>query len=502
MGQSLSRIQLRLALVATVSFALSPILAYAIAISFGMLDAAALLYTPFLHAMALCYLLLVAWVAWYFHRFTRPILDWHAEHPAGQSLPGSLSEHLHGFTTAYWSFFLIATLALPTLHHWSGPPATGMQPASSLLQFMLLHLVIAIYVGMPGYLYCLSTLGELNRYVGLGNVHVKIQTRMLLIGAYLPILTSVVMLRYYWWRTHDMPGEVFLAWGLVAVVAVIITVVAIHSLHQSLAPVQRFISRSGASSNRQLANQLRPQSMDEIGYLTQMLGNLFKRLVDQESHVAAIVDNAAEGIIVLNEAQEIDTFNPAAEQLFGFAAQEIRGKPLRWLLPDLDAATCNTDASQCEHEVCGRHRNGSAISMRVRISLMQRDEQVFYTLLVADISERKAAEQRLMEAESRYRNLVETAHDLVWSMDRHGNWLYLNNAAQQIYGYPVAQMLGHNFSEYQAPESREHDSEAFAQLLDGKELLQYETVHLDNNGQRRHISFNARPMCDTDGELC
>lgn len=501
MGQSLSRIQLRLALVVTASFAISPLLAYAIAISFGMLETGALLHTPFLQFAVPCYLLLVAWVAWYFHRFTRPILDWHAEHPAGQNLSESLSDHLGGYTTSYWSFFLIATLTLPTLQHWSGIGVNGLTPANSLLQFMLLHLVIAIYVGMPGYLYGLSTLGELNRYVGLTSVHVKIQTRMLLIGAYLPILTSVVLLRYYWWRTQDMPTEIFLAWTLIALVAISITVVAIHSLHQALSPVQRFISRSGASSNQQLANQLRPQSMDEIGYLTQMLRNLFKRLVDQESHVAAIVDNAAEGIIVLNETQEIDTFNPAAEQLFGFAAHEIRGKPLRWLLPDLDAATCNTDAGQREYEVCGRHRNGSSIPMRVRISLMQRDEQLFYTLLVADISERKAAEQRLMDAESRYRNLVETAHDLVWSIDRHGNWLYLNNAASQIYGYPAVQMIGHNFSEYQAPESREHDSEAFAQLLKGKELLQYETIHLDNNGQRRHISFNARPMFDTHGNL-
>lgn len=501
MGQTLSRIQLRLALVATFSFALTPPLVYTIAVSFGMFAPERLLQGPFLQSMLLAYALLVAWVAWYFYRFTRPVLDWHAEHPAGQNPPESLSEHLRGFTTAYWSFFLMATLALPTLQHWHGLGATGMGPASSLLQFMLLHLVIAIYAGLPGYLYSLSTLGELNRYVGFGGVHVRIQTKMLLIGAYLPILTSVVLLRYYWWRTHYMPAEALLAWGLVALVAVMITVVAIHSLHQSLAPVARFISRSGASSNRQLANQLRPQSLDEIGYLTQMLRNLFKRLVDQESHVAAIVDNAAEGIIVLNEAQEIDTFNPAAEQLFGFSAHEIRGKPLRWLLPELDAAACEADASQCEHEVYGRHRNGTSIAMRVRVSVMQRNEQLFYTLLVADISERKAAEQRLLEAESRYRNLVETAHDLVFSLDRHGNWLYLNNAASQIYGHPAEDMLGRNFSEYQAPESQERDSEAFAQLLDGKELLQYETVHLDSHGEHRHISFNARPMFDAAGDL-
>ena len=501
MAQALSRIQLRLALVTTISFALAPIIGYAVAAFFGMIEPLSLLSSRSGIYISICYLLLCAWTAWHFYRFTNPVIDWHAEHPYTQNSPDQLQRHLSGFTTNYWSFFLIAILVLPTLQQWSGVSVQAQHPAYGLLEFMLLHLVIGIFVGMPGYLYSLTLLGQLSRYIGLQSACISLQSKLLLIGAYLPILTTAAMLKYYWWRTGLLPSEVLLAWGLIGLVACLTTIAAIHSLYQSLAPVHKVISRSGATSYKTMAKQLRPQSQDEIGYLIQMLGNLFKRLVDQESHVAAIVDHAAEGIMVLEEDQTIDTFNPAAEKIFGYRVQEIRGKPLRWLIPGIDASQCENEETICEHEVFGRHRNGSSVPIWVRISQMQRDDKIYYTLLVADISERKAAQRLLLEAESRYRTLVETAHDLVFSINPQGQWSYLNDAVSSIYGLDQSEMLGRHFSEFQAPESRERDEAAVQQLLAGKEIVQYETIHLDSSGNRRHISFNARPIFDNQGKF-
>jgi diguanylate cyclase (GGDEF)-like protein/PAS domain S-box-containing protein len=308
-------------------------------------------------------------------------------------------------------------------------------------------------------------------------------------------------LKYYWWQTGFLTSELLLAWGLISLVAVLVTATVIHNLHQSLSPVQKVTSRSGASSYKNLATQLRSQSLDEIGNLVHMLGKMFRRLVDQESHVSAIVDHAAEGIIVLDDKQAIDTFNPAAENLFGYKSMEICGKPVQWLIPGFDAQETKKSAHDNECEVYGRHRNGSSVPMRVRVSEMHRDDVTYYTLLVADISERKAAQKMLLEAESRYRNLVETAHDLVWSTDTEGRWIYLNNAVTSIYGFTQEQMLGRRFTDFQAPESEERDTQAFEHVMNGRDLLQYETVHLDKEGRRRYISFNARPTFNDRGEV-
>ncbi|MBI3560909.1 MAG: EAL domain-containing protein [Gammaproteobacteria bacterium] len=504
MDQCFLRLQRRLAVITALSFALTPVVGYAIADLFHMVDVARLLHSPLGILVVGAHLLLGAGVAASFYRFSLPLQLWHHTHGFGNPLPDGLQQRLQSFTTRYWSFYLVYVLLISTLQLYSEPTrAWTLTPA--LWNFMLLQLTIAVLVGMPGYLLCLSNLGQLNQSMGIPHIQVSLKTKMWLIGAYLPILTTAMLIKYHWWRTGVLNNELIVAWTLTVLLEICITTVAIRSLHQALLPVQQVIHGSGASSYLQLAQQLRPHSLDEIGYLVQMLGRLFRRLVDQESHVSAIVDHAAEGIIVVDAQHQIDLFNPAAEKLFGFSAQEIRAKPLRWLLPSLDLDSHDDHRNEVNtpvaHESYGRHRNGASIPMSIRISQIQRNGQLFYSLLVADISERKAAERLLLEAESRYRNLVETAHDLVWSINPLGQWTYLNKAVISIYGYNPEEMLHRHFVEFQAPESAERDGAAFARLLSGKELVQYETIHLDSQGNERYLSFNARPLIAEDGEV-
>ena len=111
------------------------------------------------------------------------------------------------------------------------------------------------------------------------------------------------------------------------------TIVAYRSLTQSLKPVEMVTSNSGATSHTDLAKQLQPHSNDEIGFLVQTLSRLFNRVGEQDQYVQAIVDHAAECILVVNEEQQIEMFNPAAEQLFGYDGNDIRHRNLSWLLP-------------------------------------------------------------------------------------------------------------------------------------------------------------------------
>lgn len=85
---------------------------------------------------------------------------------------------------------------------------------------------------------------------------------------------------------------------------------------------------------------------------------------------------------------------------------------------------------------------------------MRMNNKLYYILLVGDITERKATETMLLEAEERYRNLVVTAHDLVWSMDINGTWTYLNAAARHIYGYDPKDLIDTTLELLQTEESK------------------------------------------------
>lgn len=499
--QALNQTHRRLVAVITASFALTPIIGYSTAWIFSMIETEQLVSPRAIVLLGLVSLILPASLYFYFRRYFQPLRKWQQNQGEYTSLPEELDQLLKNFSDNYWLFFLLYALLMPTLQHWLGIYPAGHSAFASLSQFILLQMIIAIFVGMPGYLYALALIGRLVAHNGLRQVHVSMHTKILLVGGYIPLLTGTILLKYYWWRTQYLTGEVLLIWASLGLFAFMLTILSIRSLRQSLQPVQELISGTGATNYDDMARRLRPRSTDETGYLIQMLGRLFRRLGDQESHVHAIVDHAAEGIIVVNDQKEIETFNPAAEKLFGFSSQEIRGKPLDWLLPCFCLPADENSLPAEELEVEGRHRTGYAIPVSMRISVMHNDERRYYTCLVADISARKAAEQMLMDAETRYRNLVETAHDLVWSMDCQGRWTYLNDAVSRIYGYPAEEMLHRHFSQFQAPESEQRDQSAIQRVLEGQELLEYETVHLDRDGHRRYISFNAKPQQNESGEI-
>ena len=501
MKQALLLIQRRLVIVTFVSFALAPIIGYATASFFNMVELKSLFTGNSGFILIAIYCSLLLWCAIHFKHFLQPIIKWKLQHPDNNFLPEELNTQLQNFGSRYWMFFLLYVLTLPTIHHWFLQSTSQAVSVSSLLQFMLLQLTIVILVGLPGYLDSLSTLGKLTRYTGLSNIQVSMRTKMLLVGAYVPLLTTSILLKYYWWQTGFISLEVVLAWGLMGFIAILSTVVAYRSLTQSLKPVESVTTNSGATSHADLARQLQPHSNDEIGFLVQTLSRLFHRLGDQDEYVQAIVEHAAECIIVINEEKNIEMYNPAAVQLFGYTDNEIRHRDLSWLLPNVTLPKNNSNKKIIRQEIKAAHRSGRELILSMHISQMRMNDTLYYILLVADITESKATETMLLEAEERYRNLVVTAHDLVWSMDVKGNWTYLNDAARHIYGYDPQDLINQPFDMLQTDESKARDNKAFQSVIEGNELLGYETTHLDKEGRIRHISFNACPHIGTDGNV-
>jgi len=500
MIQPLQNLAYRLLAILVGTFAVLPLIGYLIAMQFAMLEPQQMFIWPAGGVLLFTYLVLLYWMYRHFRHILQPLVDY--AHSADKTaFARRFAPRLAGFSDRYWSFLLLSVLVLPTMQHWVGIYNLQEPIAVSLLRTILLQLIVVILGGMPTYMLALSYFGRTVQHCGLDHVHISMKSKMLLIGGYIPTLTSAILLKYFWWRTGYLSPEIFVAWGMMSVAAFLVAAISIRSLKQSLSPVQDVINSNGAASYAELATRMQPRSIDEIGYLIQTLGTLFHRLGDQESHMHAIVNNAAEGIIVVNSKSEIETFNPAAEKLFGFPCEEIRGKPVNCVLPQQNCQTLAALDPAAELELEGQHRNGSTLDISLRTSHMLMEGQRYFTLLVADISNRKTTERRLLEAEARYRDLVENAHDLVWSMDISGCWTYLNDASKRIYGYHPDEMLQRHFSEFQAAESIGRDRIAFKAMLRGEDVLEYETIHLDRKGNPRHISFNARPQTDSDGQV-
>ena len=141
-------------------------------------------------------------------------------------------------------------------------------------------------------------------------------------------------------------------------------------------------------------------------------------LAEQGARLAAIVETAVDAIITIDEAGIIDSFNPAAERLFGYARDEVLGKNVSLLMPspyrqEHDGylqhylATGEKRIIGLGREALAQRKDGSTFPIKLAVSEMHVGKQRMFTGLVHDISLRKQAEER----QARLIHELETANE-------------------------------------------------------------------------------------------
>ena len=120
-------------------------------------------------------------------------------------------------------------------------------------------------------------------------------------------------------------------------------------------------------------------------------------------------------------------------------------------------------------------------------------------IFVKNEEDRYQTHVSLRSSQSMYRDLVETAQDLIWECDIEGRYTYLNPAWEDVFGYKIDEMLGKKFTDFQTPEYAERDSKEFVRLLQGNTIRGFETVHIGKDGQEINLVFNAKFLKDNQG---
>lgn len=124
----------------------------------------------------------------------------------------------------------------------------------------------------------------------------------------------------------------------------------------------------------------------------------------------AIFDTATEGIVTIDVTGRIETFNGAAERLFGYHAEEILGQNVRVLMPapysdDHDEYLRRYLATGVRHiigigrEVTGKRKDGSTFPIDLSVGEGWFGGQRFFTAVIRDITERKEMQTKLAQTE-------------------------------------------------------------------------------------------------------
>ncbi|MCF6150483.1 MAG: response regulator [Candidatus Kuenenia sp.] len=133
-------------------------------------------------------------------------------------------------------------------------------------------------------------------------------------------------------------------------------------------------------------------------------------LVRSETHKRLIINNAMEGIITFTQDGIVESFNPAAEKIFGYVPNEIIGKHIATLISASYHAVLNnylkrsaqagnkiiSDLADSEAE--GMRNDGTTFPLEFGLNGFYRKDKLIYLMIVRDITERKQSEDELKKA--------------------------------------------------------------------------------------------------------
>ncbi len=229
-----------------------------------------------------------------------------------------------------------------------------------------------------------------------------------------------------------------------------------------------------------------------------------EQAMESEKIYHAILENADAAMAVTEDNGVITLSNSEFEKLTGFNRGEIEGKRLwtEFIEDDLERtqllnklAVLKNDGAINNSEFRIRDNFGQIKNILLHVAIIPGTKKRIITF--TDITKRKCAEEGLATAEEKYRTLVETLNDVIFTLDIQGTIVYINPVVEQILGYAVSEVVGHPFSRFIYPEDLPGVSASFEHTIEGK-FEPFEFRVLNKANEIRYVRTSSRLLLKDD----
>jgi PAS domain S-box-containing protein len=221
-----------------------------------------------------------------------------------------------------------------------------------------------------------------------------------------------------------------------------------------------------------------------------------------ESFEGAIVGKSLDGII--------RSWNPGAESLFGYTAEEVLGRPVTLLLPP--------ERQSEERLILGRIRRGERVERYETVRVRKDGQRIDVALTVSpirdaagrligaskiarDITGLKQTRKSLHESEERFRTLADHIAQLAWMAQPDGWIFWYNQRWYDFTGTNFEEMQGWGWQRVHHPDHVQAVTEKFRQAIETGEAWEDTFPLLGHDGEYRWFLSRALPIHDESGEI-
>ena len=202
-----------------------------------------------------------------------------------------------------------------------------------------------------------------------------------------------------------------------------------------------------------------------------------------------------EMILLLDEQRRIVRANRAVSQIAKGDLSELTGKfcyesLLCGLVPPEGCPRSNGTAGE-QRVKFQDSDSGRAFEAHVK-PIQDPNGACGFVCVMQDVTERKRYVEALRQSEERYRDLLDNANDIIFTIDLAGNFKSFNRAAERISGYTQPEALRLNISQLMTPESFAMTVQENERLLAGGTPSTFEVTLLSKSARRMDLEINNR----------
>jgi PAS domain S-box-containing protein len=188
-----------------------------------------------------------------------------------------------------------------------------------------------------------------------------------------------------------------------------------------------------------------------------------QELRDSEEKTRLIMNAALDAIICMDTAGAITFWNPKAEKIFGWKAEEVMGKVLSEIIIPANYRHLHNKG----REKYLQTGHGPALNVLLELSAINRDKkefpielsilpikqenkEEFFCAFIRDITARKQIKEQLSDAYKFNQTIIETSPVGIWIYEESGQAITVNQAGMDLSGATSQELLSHNFRELES----------------------------------------------------